>query len=82
MKKPMILKVCASLLIGAGLIFAANAETITWTGGVGLWFDTTKWDLGRVPTADDDVVIAAGTVEYVPGGDLTINAGASLRSRI
>ena len=78
MKTSIFIRVCASLVIGAGVIFAANAETITWTGGVGLWFDTTKWDLGRTPTGDDDVVIANGTVEYVPGGDLYVNAGASL----
>ena len=33
--------------------------TITWNGGPGDWNDFFNWDLGVVPTIDDDVIIGA-----------------------
>ncbi len=79
MKTSMFMKVCASVVLGAGVIFAAKGETKTWVGGDGLWKDGAMWSPTGVPASTDDVIIENGRVEYVPGGvDLTIEAGATL----
>ena len=78
MKTSMFTRVCAFLAIGAGVIFAANGETKTWVGGDGLWKDAAMWSPSGVPASTDDVIIENGRVEYVPGGDLSIDAGATL----
>jgi hypothetical protein len=47
----------------AGFAFASqntsNGEIITFTdgGGTGLWNDAANWDLSRIPTIDDEVII-------------------------
>ncbi|MFN8549489.1 MAG: hypothetical protein U0527_16340, partial [Candidatus Eisenbacteria bacterium] len=51
----------------------SHAAVITWTAGAGStsWHTAGNWDLGRVPTAGDDVVIpnlgAVTEVEYSTG---------------
>ena len=55
----------------------------TWTGGAGtsLWDDSANWSPAGVPTADDDVTIASGTV-YSPrrivASSLVLGQNASL----
>ena len=78
MRTSMFIRVCASLVIGAGVLFAANGETKTWVGGDGLWKDAAMWSPSGVPASMDNVIIENGRVEYVPGGDLAIDAGATL----
>ena len=48
-----------------------------WTGGAGTtaWDDAANWDPAGVPTADDDVAIASGTV-YAPRGIVAGSSGA------
>ena len=54
------LTLVSSVLVGA---FSLLADTITWVGPTGDWSDPTLWDLQRVPTVGDDVVIdTAGAV--------------------
>ena len=69
MKKSMFTRVCAFLVIGAGVIFAANGATVTWTGtaGDGKWLTAENWDSGSVPAITDEIIIPAGsgTIEYV-----------------
>jgi hypothetical protein len=70
------------------IIFAA---TITWNGTNGNWNTAANWSTGTVPTANDDVVISAGTaniwvgtlanaksVDISSNGNLNIRVGASL----
>ena len=79
MKTSMFTRVCASLVIGAGVIFAANGETKKWVGGDGYWKDAAMWSPSGVPASTDDVIIENGKVEYVPEKvDLKIDAGATL----
>ena len=82
MKKSMFTRVCAFLVIGAGVIFAANGATVTWTGtaGGGKWLTAENWDSGSVPASTDEVIIPAnsGTIEYVASSDFTIASGGSV----
>ncbi len=54
--------------------------TRTWAGGTTLWTDPAAWVGGVAPLSDDTAIIAAGTVEFVPGETLeaaTIQLGSS-----
>ncbi len=57
---------------------AAESATITWKGTVNNdWFNPGNWDLGRIPTAQDDVVInAPNTIidTSSASGDITVNS--------
>ena len=82
MKKSMFTRVCAFLMIGAGVIFAANGATVKWTGtaGDGKWLTAGNWDSGSVPASTDEIIIPAGsgTIEYVASSDFTIASGGSV----
>jgi hypothetical protein len=84
MKTSMFIRVCAFLMIGAGVVFAANGATVTWTGGAGdgLWLTAGNWDTGSVPASTDEVIIPASseaiTITYVAGSDFTIASGGSV----
>ena len=82
MKTSVFTRVCAFLMIGAGVIFAANGATVTWTGtaGDGKWLTAENWDSGSVPVSTDEIIIPAGsgTITYVAGSDFTIASGGSL----
>ncbi len=58
--------------------FDLSADVKTWTGGSGTWQTAACWSPEGVPAAGDAVVIDSGACEYVPGGDLTIDADGSL----
>ena len=81
MKKLMFTRVCASLVIGAGVIFAANGETKTWTNATedGLWRTAGNWNPEGIPATTDDVVIPDGmTCTWVPGGDFKLEGSLTL----
>lgn len=52
------------LVLFFSILFFQNlsADTITWKGNEGFWSDVSQWDLGKLPTAADDVLIESGTV--------------------
>lgn len=70
------------------LVLTTNAAVVTWTGGTGIWDDDNNWDTGSVPTLNDGVIIANGSVTVVnyaeanyihlDGGDLTVDGGGLL----
>ena len=71
----------------ATAVFAAESGATSaksWTGGAGTssWDDAGNWSPAGVPTADDAVTIASGTV-YAPrgavAGSLAVASGAQLR---
>lgn len=70
----LVLVVAATLMQAFSLL----ADTKTWTGGSGTWQTATCWEPEGVPASGDTVIINSGTCEYVPGGDLTIDAAGSL----
>lgn len=79
---PVAQIVRSALLVGAlgvaplqrGLARAPEATQLicAWTGGSGLWTDSSKWSCGGVPGATDDVTIngAIGTTVSIPAGVL------------
>ena len=86
MKTSMFIRVCASLLIGAGVIFAANGETKTWTNATedGKWLTAGNWNPSGVPASTDDIIIENGTADFVASttdlaiaGSLTIGNGGT-----
>ena len=45
----------------------SEAATFNWKGGIGSWFDVSKWDQRKVPTVNDVVIIKSGHV-IIGGG--------------
>ncbi len=74
----LVLGLMMTLLL-AGNVFAATVTSV----GSGNWSNGSTWDSGSVPTASDDVVIAAGHIVTLDGSysanSLTINATGTLR---
>lgn len=58
---------------------SAFAATTTWNGSTGDWATGSNWSNG-VPdlTSGDAAIINAGTAQYTPGNDLSLNSGASI----
>lgn len=61
----------------------SEGETITWLGQNSEWNNTQNWDLGRIPTVSDNVIIPStvnnpklATEQYL--SELQVQAGASL----
>jgi len=48
--------------------FSMHAAQFTWKGGTGNYDDPTQWDVGAVPTFDDDVYIESGTIIFPANG--------------
>ena len=71
--------ICAILFIPTYITL--NAQ-ITWTGEApgsarSNWQDCRNWDVGRIPTIEDDVIIPTGLTNY-PTNDVT--DGVSMRT--
>jgi len=64
----------ALLLLSIAPASSARGQTITWTGnaGTGAWFSALNWNPQRVPNAQDDVLIPAGSPS------ITISGAAAL----
>jgi hypothetical protein len=65
-------------------IVETNPVTITWDGSSdGIWTNGTNWDLNRVPSSSDRIVIPAGATNYptvIPSGnynELTVINGSN-----
>lgn len=43
-------------------------DTLVWKGNQGSWHDPEQWNTGKIPTADDDVLIESGTVNILKKG--------------
>jgi hypothetical protein len=81
--------VLAPVAVSALLASAAHADLLTFTGSTPNWFAPSNWDGGRVPGADDDVLIGGGrTVVIDPAlgpaevtfRDITITGDATLET--
>src|SRR4051812_18718120 len=63
----------------------AAADTKTWVGGGGNWHTPANWSPVGVPSATDDVVIAAGTPSISTGdaavGSIDLTSGLSVDGR-
>ena len=77
--------------IGFVAALSPTSQTLTWIGDTGDWTDATKWDIGVVPTAGDEVIIntntavvsfsettTVGRINISNSAQLTIEAGAVL----
>jgi hypothetical protein len=61
----------------------AGGCILTWTGAVNnLWNVAGNWNLNRVPTTDDDILIPLGSpqlnTDFTLGGNLTLNGTGTL----
>ena len=72
-KRILLFCLLASLFLLNNLSAQTSTIVFTGTGGDDNWENTANWDLNRLPTADDDVVIADVQI-------IVLNANTSIRS--